>query len=79
MTDEREALDHIIRVSRGIQPILAAADAYGDARELKGHVAACETLGGKLTRTDIGWDSQHCGEEWDGETWHCDRAPRRTA
>ena len=68
MTDEREALDHIIRVSRGIQPILAAADVYGDARELKGHVEACEAVGGVFPKDNKAW--RHCGDKW-----HCDRAP----
>ena len=47
-----------------VTAVLAAADAYGDARELKGHVEACQESsaphygGGDYLR-------QHkCGEDW---------------
>ena len=39
--------------------VMAAAD----VAMLAVHVEACEKLGGKLTRTDTGWDSQVCGED----------------
>ena len=39
------------------------------------HFEACERLGGKLTRTDIGWDSQLCGDDTDTKPiWYCERA-----
>ena len=59
---ERDALEEMVNVavaySHDADHIMKAVDELGDARELKGHVAACGTLGGKLTRTDIGWDCQ---------------------
>ena len=76
---DREALEQMVNAavefSHDADHIMSAVDELGAARALEGHVGACETLGGKLMRTDIGWDSQHCGEEWDGETWYCERAP----
>lgn len=46
--------------------IMDAADAYGDARELRGHVQACKKL------VDTGDGNSYCGE--DGV--YCDDAPK---
>ena len=61
MTVEREELERIVKVvTTQRKPVMAAADAYGDARELKGHVAACQDC----ART-----------ERLGDGWYCPKAP----
>ena len=68
MADEQEPMVP----AKALRPIMAAADAYGDARELEGHVAACEERKGAGPQM-AGW-SIKCGDDW-----YCERAPRRTA
>ena len=86
MTDERDKLDRAVYDLSWAEPknlneeihdaYKAAADAYAAAERLDEHVKTCETLGGNLTRTDIGWDSQRCGDDTNTKPiWYCDRAP----
>ena len=76
-TVERDALylatAKLITQSRGSGSVaaervafLAAADVYGDARELKGHVGAC----GKYQLIDGYAVGPPCGDKW-----YCDTAP----
>ena len=80
MTDEREALRDLVDNTLAVliegpylhddytERIMAAADAYGDARELKGHVKACQRVGPrKLVAQET---PPACGDGW-----HCDKAP----
>ena len=60
--EAREKVEALVENSTTGVAIMEAVDAYGDARELKGHVAAC----GKL-------DGPYCGE--DGVPY-CDEAKR---
>ena len=46
--------------------LMEAADAYGDARELKGHVDACGAA------TDTGFTG--IGAKWCGDGYLCDKA-----
>ena len=67
MTDEREALERIVNnvLPRKHTGIMAAADAYGDARELKGHVKTCGKRHGES------FVVPDCGTEG----WYCEDAP----
>ena len=68
MTVEREALERAVTSWWSAGTIMGLADAWGDARELKGHVKACEAVGGVFPKDNKAW--QHCGDGW-----YCDRAP----
>ena len=53
----------------GRSAVMAAADAYGDARELQGHVGACD-------ETEFGL---RCGQvAQTGNHWHCPRGKELT-
>ena len=67
MTVEREALERVLHSAPSgmFTKFMAAADAYGDARELKGHVEACGKRHGES------FVVPDCGTEG----WYCDRAP----
>ena len=80
VTDEREELERIVKVvTTQRNPFMTAAYAYGDARERKGHVAACILRDwaalpqGKreLTQSEVEDLLPKCGQGG----WHCDRAP----
>ena len=47
--------------------IVIGIEDYGDARELKGHVEACEVTGMIVGESDV---TKACGDGW-----YCDRAP----
>ena len=80
MPDEREKLRDMVDNTLAVliegpylhddytERIMAAADAYGDARELKGHVETCEAVGGVFPKDNKAW--RHCGDGW-----HCEDAP----
>ena len=92
MTDERDALKAAAlalqswcgeRGEQLLEEFLAAADVYGDARELKGHVAACILRDwsalpqGKreLTQSEVEDLLPKCGQGG----WYCPKAPRGPA
>ena len=52
-------------VAKKTEAIANAVRAYGDARELKGHVDAC-----KATNSE----KALCGTAWRGMVWYCDKA-----
>ena len=51
--------------------IMAVADAYGDERELAGHVGACGVAGMTV--------GEHESTKVCGDGWYCEAAPRRPA
>ena len=68
--EAREALDkirqkHSLGDAGSESEVMEAADAYGAARELKGHVDAC-----KATNSE----KALCGTAWRGMVWYCDVA-----
>ena len=73
MTDERDKLERLQVPCFPVpqthwDKVMVAADAYGDARELKGHVKACQRVGPrKLVAQET---PPACGDGW-----HCDKAP----
>ncbi len=66
--EAREALEALLRSLTGTQAeVMEAADAYGDARDLKGHVNVCK-------ERSVSWCRKH--EAFRGTTemrWHDDR------
>ena len=72
--EAREALEALVENSTTGVDIMAAADTYGDTRELggklKGHIEACEVVGMIVGESDT--VTKACGDNW-----YCDKAPRR--
>ncbi len=66
--EAREALDRLTWYATYDEDEQAVLMEAADAYALAAHVDACGVLGGKLARTDIGWDSQVCGDGW-----YCDK------
>ena len=84
MTGERDKLDEAARTlaltTESVGREMAwseyedARDAYGDARELRGHVEACNLRNSPFLHD--GGDWAKCGEPVQKvKTWYCDRAP----
>ncbi len=76
---ERKVLDYAVSAREGgdmpIDDVMAVADAYGDARELKGHVAACLLQRPNRPDEDRFLWTEACGEaDKSGDIYYCDDA-----
>ena len=71
--DARQKLEEIVANSTLGGPVMAAADALGDARELRGHVGAC--LKKKAATDARGLRSCGVGDD----PWYCAEAKEVTA